>query len=554
VTAWTAVVVLVPGLPAALALAAARPSWRRGVEALAPWAALPAIAAAFGPDVRLETPWLLLGGALGVDGLARPFLFFTGALWLLAGFFAGDYLRGGRSRFFAFHLLALCGNAGLLVAGDAVTFYAFFALMSFAAYPLVVHEGDREARRAGGIYLGLVVIGELLLFAGLVAASADGATLRFGEGARAPGGLVAALLCAGLGVKAGVVPLHVWLPLAHPAAPAPASAVLSGAMIKAGLIGWLRMLPLLWVSGTALGEAFLILGLLSAFYGVLMGLVQPNPKAVLAYSSVSQMGWMTLGVGAGLVAPEGWETAATTVALFALHHGLAKGALFMGLGALHAAPPGRALAFVRGGMAVAALSLAGAPWTAGTLAKGALKEAVDVLPAPWPAAVGVLLFAAGTGTALLMARVLVLAWAERGGEGRWTPRLWGSWAALTAAAVLAPWFWAGPHVAPALAPGSAAAALLPVGAGALLAWVATWSGVGRRLLLPIPPGDLLELLLRAGRALASRGPVLRVTWPSREPGPPPVRGPSGVERRLALWSVMGGTLLLVVLALLTLFG
>jgi formate hydrogenlyase subunit 3/multisubunit Na+/H+ antiporter MnhD subunit len=121
---------------------------------------------------------------------------------------------------------------------------------------------------------------------------------------------------------AGVYALHVWLPLAHPVAPTPASAVLSGAMIKAGLLGWLRFLPLGEAATPGWGNVCTIAGLAAAFDGVLVGCTQDNAKTVLAYSSISQMGFMTMAVGVGLTVPAVWTQALTATALYALHHAM----------------------------------------------------------------------------------------------------------------------------------------------------------------------------------------------------------------------------------------
>jgi hydrogenase-4 component B len=115
--------------------------------------------------------------------------------------------------------------------------------------------------------------------------------------------LAVGLLAAGFAVKAGIMPLHVWLPLAHPAAPVAASAVLSGALIKAGLIGWLRLLPLGGAAWPGWGTVFVVVGLTTAIAGALIGVAQTRPKVVLAYSSVSQMGIIATLVGVGLLAP-----------------------------------------------------------------------------------------------------------------------------------------------------------------------------------------------------------------------------------------------------------
>ena len=302
---------------------------------LAPWAAVPALLVSLtsSADALLEVPWLLLGARFGVDATGRVFLFFTAVLWGLSALYARGYLRDDprKTEFAVFFLLAMSGNLGLIVALDAVTFFLFFALMSFASYGLVVHTRDPDALRAGRVYMVLVVLGEVMLFSVLVVL-ANGGTTDLPVGGAAPPHAVTLLVLLGFGIKAGALPLHVWLPLAHPAAPVPASAVLSGAMIKAGLIGWLRFLPLGQVALPEWGVACVLAGLAAAYYGVAVGLTQTNPKTVLAYSSISQMGLMTMAVGLGMAWPQVWPAALSAVLIYALHHALAKGALFLGVG------------------------------------------------------------------------------------------------------------------------------------------------------------------------------------------------------------------------------
>ena len=218
---------------------------------LAPWSPLPALLIAAWPGgVDGSTlPWLLEGSRWGLDPTGQVFLLLTSFLWLMAGLYARRYFEGKSTRrFFTFHLLTLTGNLGIAAAQDLISFYLFFALMTFAGYGLVVHTGTGPALRAGRVYLVMAVMGEALLISGLILAASSAASLALGDVAAAVGAsphrdLVIGLLLAGFGVKAGALPLHMWLPLAHPVAPTPASAVLSGSMIKAGLLGWLRFLP-----------------------------------------------------------------------------------------------------------------------------------------------------------------------------------------------------------------------------------------------------------------------------------------------------------------------
>ena len=179
----------------------------------------------------------------------------------------------GGGRFAVWWLLTLTGSLGVFIAGDLASFYLAFALVSLAAWGLVVHDGTPRARRAGVVYLVLAVLGEIcLLMAFVLLAAADpGRSLAIRDVVAAlPAspwrGLTLALLIAGFGLKMGLVPLHVWLPLAHPAAPMPASAVLSGVIVKAGVIGLIRFLPV----EAALpdwGGVLAALGLLTAYLG-----------------------------------------------------------------------------------------------------------------------------------------------------------------------------------------------------------------------------------------------------------------------------------------------
>ncbi|WP_019594315.1 complex I subunit 5 family protein [Thioalkalivibrio sp. ALM2T] len=436
----------VPLLPLLLAVfIGLRPGQAR-LNRLVPWAALPGLLLAALAPTGLEATFdsLLMGTHLAVDPTGRAFLALTAGLWLAAGLFALGERRDDarRERFYVFWLLALAGNLGLVLAQDAASFYLFFSLMSLSAYGLVVHSGKPEAWRAGRVYLILAVLGEVLLLAGLLlAVHAAGQSSLAAVAAARPEGWALALLVVGLGIKAGMLPLHFWLPLAHPAAPVPASAVLSGAMIKAGLLGWMRLLPLDATGHAVLGETLVLLGLAAAFLGVLVGVLQVRPKTVLAYSSISQMGLMTVGIGLALLLPEarGWLLAAVT--LYAVHHGLAKGALFLTAGMQNQWPGTRLAraAFVLFTL-LPALALAGLPFTSGALAKNTLKGplAPDALPG-WLAHTELLLTLAAAGTSVLLLRFL---WCWQAGlqapaDGLDRQRWW-AWGALALMGLLLP--------------------------------------------------------------------------------------------------------------------
>lgn len=411
-------------LPLLLACAWVLPArwhpWLHRLTALAPLPAL--LLALFAPaDLSLMLPGVLFGGLWLLDSLARALLVATALLWLLAGLYAlryplatdektpddGGQPGGSARRFQVFWLLTLAGNLGLLVSRDIAGFYTCFALMTFAGYGLVVHTGRAAARRAGRIYLVMAVIGEMLILSGLIlaAAGAGAPALQMLPDAIAGhrhGAWLAALLWLGFGAKAGLAGLHMWLPLAHPVAPTPASAVLSGAMIKAGLLGWLLTLPL-GIITLPWAEIALIAALVAALGGALIGVTQQQAKAVLAYSSISQMGLITVIVAAGLIAPGLWPVLGPAALLYALHHALAKGALFLGVNGL--APRWRPLLWLP------ALSLAGLPLTTGAAAKLTMKAGLYDLAFP-----GLMLWLslAAVGTTLLMLRFMFCLQREAG--------------------------------------------------------------------------------------------------------------------------------------------
>jgi formate hydrogenlyase subunit 3/multisubunit Na+/H+ antiporter MnhD subunit len=554
---------LVPPLLAALGIVA----WlRAAVFRFLPWAPLPALALAVAGDAYryAEWPWLLLGLRLGLDPVGKLFLLFTAVLWLVGGLYARAYLADDarRARFAGFWLVTQGANFGTILALDVPGFYLAYACMTFAAYGLVVHSGTAEARRAGRVYIVLAVAGELLLFAGVVlaAGAAGHIDLRSLGASLAAAGtrdVAVALLLAGFGVKAGVVGLHMWLPLAHPVAPAPASALLSGAIIKLGLLGWLRFLPLGHVALPEWGAACVIAGLAAAFYGVLVGLVQGQAKTILAYSSVSQMGFLTAGIGAGLMQPRLWPATLAALLLYTVHHALAKALLFLGA-ALARTADARTRRWMLAGLALPALALAGAPFTSGAYAKLALKSVASALPDPWPAALAVLLPLAAVGTTLLMARFLVVLAAPRA-EPEHPVRGAVPPVAVLLLAVAAWPFAAGAAAAGSwLAPAALFAAFWPVALGILLAGL-VWRAP-RRLPYPhIPPGDLLAVVAAAWRY--ATGVVASHCAPAGARPATAARARQGgrwlasaAERLWQRWAVVGPAWLLLVLLLIGLLA
>lgn len=539
---------LVPAAPLLLACSGVIGAAR--LRRLTPWTAAPGLMVALLlPEGTLASyPWLLLGLELQLDAIGRSFLLLTAGLWGAAGLYALGYLRedAHAGRFHLWFLLAMSGNLGLVLAADAVGFYLFFSLMSLASYGLVIHAGGAEVMRAGRIYLILAVLGEILLLAGLLFAVFSAGGTHFSLLAATPLEVVpATLLVLGLGIKAGLIPLHVWLPLAHPAAPTPASAVLSGAMIKAGLLGWLRLLDPTAAGWPELGAGLLILGLTGAFFAAAIGVLQQRPKTVLAYSSISQMGIMASALGLALLLPGQASPLLAAVVLYSLHHGFAKGALFLGVGIAerHRGP------WVMAILALPGLALCGLPWTSGALAKSALKAGLQEAPPVWVGPVETLLTATAVGTTLLVARFLWLIGATSPGVGRPIPwQMLGPWLALSSIALLLPWLW----------PGTADMAwslMWPLAAGLLLAAIALiWR---RGAPIRVPEGDLLIPVEALMLGLARR--VRATPWLWRALGEGPLRararllwrhagrGAASLEKGLGRWESIGTLFMVLVL-------
>ncbi|MGD8148451.1 complex I subunit 5 family protein [Ornithinimicrobium sp. Y1694] len=476
-----------------------------------------------GTVAAVEAPWLLLGTTLGLDPVGRALLLVAVVLYA-AALTAVSWRHTERAaQLEAFLLVSFVGNLGVYAATDAVTFYLAFAVMSFAAAGLVLHERTREAHRAGRVYLALTVLSETaVLGALLLVVHAGGLHLADAPAAVATTphtGLIVALLLVGFGVKAGLMPLHVWLPLAHPAAPPAASAVLSGAMVKAGLVGWLRFLPLGEVALPTWGLTLVVLALVSAFGAVLLGIGQRDPKVVIAYSTVSQMGYLSAIVGVALAQPDLAPAAIASATVYAVHHGLAKGALFLGFPVWKHHGQGWSRRLVIAGLVVAGLAVVGAPFTSGSLGKYATKTAVEGV-----GLLGIdliqLLPLVATGSTVLLIR---FAWVLRRTEldplpSRSDPEL-PAWLIVVATSVALPWWitaaWLPITQVPELDPVTLWDASWPILLGIALGAVVWWQAeTGRRDRLQeratqIPAGDIVVLeervLARATRATGRAG-------------------------------------------------
>jgi formate hydrogenlyase subunit 3/multisubunit Na+/H+ antiporter MnhD subunit len=460
---------------------------RRGLLILAPAPALAAamLAADSGPLIIDQT---LFPAVFVLDPPGALLLGVGALLWFAAAISLTREQLGGDG-FVACWLLTLLGNIGVFLSGDVVSFYLAFALVSLPAYGLIVDGRGEDT--AGGLYLAVALLGEAFLIVAFVALAlgAPDRSLLISDGVAAlPASpwrdLAVGFLIAGFGAKIGLVPLHVWMPSTYRSTPVPAAAVLAGAAVNAGVIGLIRFFP--WgatISGW--GEALTALGLFGAFYGVAIGLTQRQPKTILAYSSISQMGLVAATLGQGLMT--GKTIAAEGAALYAAHHGLAKGGLFLAIGVVVARGASR-LPWSVVVTGLLALSLAGLPPTGGAIAKLAIKE---TLGDGW---IGTLSIASAIASTLLMLHFLrrLLASPTEPAEASFVARV-GPWILVTLASVMIPtiYFIETSGDAAALGIDFVWKSIWPVAVGAVLAWLL--GGVIERA-PRAPEGDMAALL------------------------------------------------------------
>lgn len=518
-------------------------------------------------DGALKTvDWMLFGTAIRLDEVGRPLVLLAVILYGIALAFVPRSISERPAGLNGFLLLCFTANVGVFVAANLVTFYLVFAAMSFLGYAIVVHDRTTSARRAGEVYLVMTVFGESAVLGAFLLIASEGVTdvisVPAAVAASDARDVIVALLIIGFGVKAGTIPLHVWLPLAHPAAPSPASAVLSGVMLKAGIIGLLRFLPLgegaaepLW--GGLLVTLALVGGLLAAVVGVL----HDNPKVILAYSSIGQMGFITALIGAALLEPAIAPAAIAAAVVYSVAHGLIKGALFFSIQVwdLSRAPTWAVVV----PQTVAALGLAGAPLTAGFIAKYVSKESLgDVaLPGLPVVALADILPWFAVGSTVLLARFAIAMSRRTRRRTAGKPISTAAWAVLALAAA-APVWWLATGFAPPLtvpgwfSPGPVVDQSWPFLLGIALALAA--AALARRprfrdarLLHPrgdiVPEGDIVVLLERAAggtmRGVIRASGVLGATRDALvervRRGPSAMLAIDGLQARLGSWVTSG---------------
>ncbi|MDY4486936.1 MAG: proton-conducting transporter membrane subunit [Candidatus Limivicinus sp.] len=316
-------------------------------------------------------------------------------MWLMTALTSPEYFYGSRSvpRYYCFYLWTLGALMGVFLAGDLMTLFIFFEIMSFTSYVWVVQNETPEALRAGETYLFIAVIGGLTMLVGLFLIYHGCGTLdlngirenayRMSSGTRLAAGLC---LLAGFGAKAGMFPLHIWLPKAHPVAPAPASALLSGILTKSGIFGVIITSCWLFADVAQWGSILLIPAVITMVLGAALAVFSTDLKRTLACSSMSQIGFILTGISMCSLLGGHGSLAACGVTLHILNHSLIKLALFTAAGViylnLHSLDLNEIRGFGRGKPLLmlcflsAACSIAGIPGFSGYISKTLLHESI----------------------------------------------------------------------------------------------------------------------------------------------------------------------------------
>lgn len=279
-----------------------------------------------------------------VDSLGKLFALVVDVVWLLSGFYAFVYMKHEQEekRFFGFYVMVLGVLHALTFSGNLVTFYLFYELMTLLSVPLILHNRSKDAIKGGLKYLFYSLFGAYMVLFGLFFLNRFAFSLAFLPGGNLNMNAVAGneslmlvvvfSMIIGFGVKAGMFPLHAWLPTAHPVAPAPASAVMSGIIVKMGVLGMIRVVYYLvgddFIRGTWVQTVWMSLALLTVFMGSMLAYREKIMKKRLAYSTVSQASYILFGLS--LLQP----AAMTGALLHVVFHAVIKSCLFLSAGAI----------------------------------------------------------------------------------------------------------------------------------------------------------------------------------------------------------------------------
>lgn len=313
-------------------------------------------------------------------------------MWMITALYSPEYFAHyrNRNRYYLFQLLTLGATVAIFLSADLYTTFVFFEIMSLASYVWVAQDEKAESMKAASTYIAVAVIGGLVMLMGLFLLYNQAGTLVVEELRAACEGkkLYAAAICmfVGFAAKAGAYPIHIWLPKAHPVAPAPASALLSGILTKTGIYGIIVITCRVLMHDEAWGAFILIVGVITMFLGALLALFSVNFKRTLACSSVSQIGFILVGVGMVALLGEDNFLAVQGTFLHMVNHSLFKLVLFLVAAGIYMNTHKLELNDIRGfgrgkiglmlSYLLGALGIGGIPFFSGYVSKTLLHESI----------------------------------------------------------------------------------------------------------------------------------------------------------------------------------
>ena len=365
-----------------------------------------AVLSALQPVLSFSIPGFCgLGLNLKADGFRSLYACVAAFMWMMTGLFSRQYFSHyhNRNRYYFFNLMTLGATLGVFLSDDLYTTFIFFEIMSLTSYAWVAHEETPGAMRAAGTYLAVAVIGGLTTLMGLFLLWHEVGTLSFTglKAALAEGGntvttVAAWLTLVGFAAKAGLYPLHIWLPKAHPVAPAPASALLSGILTKSGVFGLIVICANIMPGNAAFGNALLVFAAVTMFLGALLALLSTDLKRTLACSSMSQIGFITVGLSMMVLLGEEGSLAAYGSVMHMVNHSLIKLCLFMAAGVVYMnlhrldlndvrgfgrGKPVLHIAFLLGALSIACIPPIGSGYNSKSLLHESILEYVHLLQA-----------------------------------------------------------------------------------------------------------------------------------------------------------------------------
>ncbi|MGM9916115.1 complex I subunit 5 family protein [Anaerotignum sp.] len=285
-----------------------------------------------------------LGMSFAADGFGTILAVLTSSIWLITTLFSKEYMAAerNRNRYYFFVFLTLGATMGIFLSADLFTTFIFFEIMSFTSFVLVMHDEEAFTMRAAKTYLAVAVIGGLVTLMGLFMMYQKAGTLNMSEltafmqAQENPADFYAigVLILFGFAAKAGLFPLHIWLPNAYTVAPAPSSALLSCLLTKTGVFGTIIVSCKLFLHDAAWGNFILILGIITMVMGAVLAVFSVNLKRTLACSSMSQIGFIIIAIGMQGLLGEHNALAASGTFLHFLNHSLFKLLLFIGAGVI----------------------------------------------------------------------------------------------------------------------------------------------------------------------------------------------------------------------------